>query len=110
MQENRGNTEFLTDPGKFWQRMLSGESKVSSWDLINDDTVQVTYKAAEGFEDQNGTVNVVIAAFTTCYARLHLLRYMDQVESTRPERILYFGKFCVGLLNWTELIIPSIWL
>ncbi|GAV06102.1 hypothetical protein RvY_16134 [Ramazzottius varieornatus] len=77
MPENRGNTEFLTDPGKFWQRVLSGESKVSSWDLINDDTVQVKYKAAEGFEDQNGTVNVVIAAFSTCYTRLHLLRYMD---------------------------------
>ncbi|GAV01658.1 hypothetical protein RvY_12336 [Ramazzottius varieornatus] len=106
MQENRGNTEFLTDPGKFWQRMLSGESKVSSWDLINDDTVQVPYKAAEGFEDQNGTVNVVIAALTTCYARLHLLRYM--VESTRPERILYFDTDSVVFVSRESAVDPPV--
>ena len=92
MQENRANTEFFKDPAKFWQRMLSGESQVTSWDLINENTVQLSYKAAEGFIEQNATVNVVIAAFTTCYARLLLFKYMDQVESSRPGRVLYFGK------------------
>ena len=92
MKENRSNTEFLTDPGTFWQRMLSGEKEVVSWNLVNDDVMQLTSKAAEGFDEQNGTTNVVIAAFTTCYARLLLLKYMDEVESTRPQRILYFGK------------------
>ena len=92
MKENRSNTEFLTDPGTFWQRMLSGEKEVVSWNLVNDDVVQITSKAAESFEEQNGTTNVVIAAFTTCYARLLLLKYMDEVESTRPQRILYFGR------------------
>ncbi|GAU90666.1 hypothetical protein RvY_03052 [Ramazzottius varieornatus] len=97
MQENRGSTEFSTDPGKFWQRLLSGKSKVLPWDLINDETVQVTCEAAKGFEDQNTTVNVFIAAITKCYARLHLLRYMDQVENTRPERILYFVRLYIEL-------------
>ena len=77
--------------------MLSGEKEVMSWNLVNDDVMQITSKAAEGFEEQNGTTNVVVAAFTTCYARLLLLKYMDEVESTRPQRILYFGRslsFC----------------
>ena len=87
--------------------MLSGEKQVISWDLVNDDTVQIISKAADGFEEQNRTVNVVLAAFTTCYARLLLLKYMDEVESTRSHRILYFGEsshypmgfFRVSVLN-----------
>ncbi|GAV04589.1 hypothetical protein RvY_14853 [Ramazzottius varieornatus] len=77
MQENRANTEFFTEPGKFWQRMLSGESTVTSRGLINDNTVQLSYKSADGFAEPNATVNVVVAAFTTCYARLLPLKYMD---------------------------------
>ena len=48
MREDRSNTEFLTDPGTFWQRILSGEKKIMSWDLIDDDTIQSISKAAAG--------------------------------------------------------------
>ena len=67
--------------------------KRTSWDLINENTVQLSYKAAERFIVQNATVHVVIAAFTTCYARLLLLKYMDQVDEycTLVSRMRCYG-------------------
>ena len=53
---------------------------------MNDDTVEVQYKNTEEFAEQNNKVNVVIAAFTTAYARLKLYDLLDLLQ----ERVLYY--------------------
>ena len=93
MKEDRTNTMFIHDVHKFQEMLLSGKHCVKSWDMFNDDVIQIQYKSEEGFEEQNPTVNCVIAAFTTCWARLHLLKFMEEIEEAGPDRILYHGEY-----------------
>ena len=54
--------------------------------MVNDETIEVQYKEKEGFIEQNDKTNIVIAAFTTAYARLKLYELLDQLQ----ERVLYY--------------------
>ncbi|XP_055340393.1 uncharacterized protein LOC129589579 [Paramacrobiotus metropolitanus] len=86
MQDNKLNTMYISEPEKFYDMLLSGKYHVHSWDLFNDDVVQITYTTESNFVDRNPNTNVILAAFTTCWARLHLLNFMEMVEG----RLLYF--------------------
>ena len=48
--------------------------------------VEVHYKEKDEFAEQNDKVNIVIAAFTTAYARLKLYDLLDLLQ----ERVLYY--------------------
>ena len=54
--------------------------------MVNDETVEVHYKSKDEFAEQNDKVNIVIAAFTTAYARLKLYDLLDLLQ----ERVLYY--------------------
>ena len=54
--------------------------------MVNDETVEVHYKENDEFVEQNDKVNIVIAAFTTAYARLKLYDLLDLLQ----ERVLYY--------------------
>ena len=62
MQNNRTNRKFIHDPAEFYDIMLSGRHHVTSFDLSNDNCMQVVYKLEEGFIENNPTINVVLAA------------------------------------------------
>jgi hypothetical protein len=62
MQENRSNKAFIQDPVKFYEMLMNGENIISSWALMNEDTVQLVYKKEESFVESNPTTNVVLAA------------------------------------------------
>ncbi|XP_055342667.1 uncharacterized protein LOC129591156 isoform X2 [Paramacrobiotus metropolitanus] len=86
MQDNKLNTMYISEPEKFYSMLLSGKHHVNSWDLFTEEIVQITYTTEPGFVDRNPNTNVILAAFTTCWARLHLLKFMEMVEG----RLLYF--------------------
>ncbi|XP_055337792.1 uncharacterized protein LOC129587874 [Paramacrobiotus metropolitanus] len=86
MQNNKLTTEYVSDPARFYELLLSGQYHVHSWDLFGEEVLQVMYTKEEGFIEDNPSTNVVLAAFTTCWARLHLLQFMEQVQ----DRLLYF--------------------
>ena len=54
--------------------------------MVNDDTVEVHYTNTEEFAEQDNKTNIVIAAFTTAYARLKLYDLLDLLQ----ERVLYY--------------------
>ena len=62
MQNNRSNRKFIHDPAEFYDLVLSGRHHVTSFDLINEKSMQVVFKLEEGFVDNNPTTNVVLAA------------------------------------------------
>ena len=77
---------MVTEPKQFFEYMYSSEFEVTDARLVNDETVEVHYRNTEEFEEQNNKVNIVIAAFTTAYARLKLYDLLDLLQ----ERILYY--------------------
>ena len=77
---------MVTEPKQFFDLLYSSEYEVIDARLVNDETVEVHYRNNEEFEEQNNKVNIVIAAFTTAYARLKLYDLLDLLQ----ERILYY--------------------
>ena len=85
-RSNLTKTELVTEPKRFFELLNKDEYEVIDARLVNDETVEVYYRNTEEFEEQNNRVNIVIAAFTTAYARLKLYDLLDQLQ----ERILYY--------------------
>ena len=77
---------MVTEPKEFFDYMYSPEFEVTDARLVNDETVEVHYRNVGEFEEQNNKVNIVVAAFTTAYARLKLYDLLDLLQ----ERVLYY--------------------
>ena len=71
---------------RFFQFFYSDEFEVCDARMVNENLVEVQYRNIEEFAEQNNKVNVVIAAFTTAYARLKLYDLLDLLQ----ERVLYY--------------------
>ena len=79
-------TERVTEPKDFYAYLDSDAYVVKDAQLVNDETVEIHYIGKEGFVEENDKVNIVIAAFTTAYARLKLYDLLDLLQ----ERVLYY--------------------
>ena len=63
--------------------------------LISDGAVEIHYEDDKNFVEPNAKTNVVIAAFTTAYARLKLYDVLDLLQ----ERVLYYDTDSVIFLS-----------
>ena len=77
---------MVTEPKEFFHFLDPTKYEVSDARLVNDEMVEVHYKEKDEFAEQNDKVNIVIAAFTTAYARLKLYDLLDLLQ----ERVLYY--------------------
>lgn len=104
MQDNKPTTVHINTISQFHHYLFSGCYDVSSWNLLNDDILQLTYRRRHGFVEPNTNTNVVLAAFTTCWARLHIFQYMKMVE----KRLLYVDTDSI-IFSWnpTDTLPPT---
>ena len=79
-------TKRATEPKELYAYLDSDQYEVKGGQLVNDETFEIQYMEKEGFVEENGKVNIVIAAFTTAYARLKLYDLLDLLQ----ERVLYY--------------------
>ena len=77
---------MIHQPKEFFDLLYSSQFEVSDVRMVNDDMIEVQYRNVGEFAEQNNKVNVVIAAFTTAYARLKLYDLLDLLQ----ERVLYY--------------------
>jgi hypothetical protein len=77
---------MITEPQKYFDLLTSDEFEVTNARIVSDNMVEVQYKSATDFEEPNSKANVVVAAFTTAYARLKLYDLLDMLQ----ERVLYY--------------------
>ena len=85
-RSNLIKTELVTEPKRFFELLDHDEYEVIDARMVNDETVEVHFRNDGEFEEQNNKVNIVIAAFTTAYARLKLYDLLDLLQ----ERVLYY--------------------
>ena len=79
-------TKRVTEPKDLFTYLDSDQYVVKDAQMINDEMVEIQYIEKEGFVEENDKVNIVIAAFTTAYARLKLYDLLDLLQ----ERVLYY--------------------
>ena len=85
-RSNLPKTKEVTEPKDLYTYLDSDRYEVKDAQMINDETVEIQYIDKEGFVEENNKVNIVIAAFTTAYARLKLYDLLDLLQ----ERVLYY--------------------
>ena len=85
-RSNLPKTKEVTEPKDLFTYLDSDQYEVKDAQMINDETVEIQYIEKEGFVEENDKVNIVIAAFTTAYARLKLYDLLDLLQ----ERVLYY--------------------
>jgi hypothetical protein len=88
-------TEQIEDPQVFFDYLTSDEINVLDADLVSDDIIEIRYEYTDNFVKPEAKTNVVIAAFTTAYARLKLYDVLDMLQ----ERVLYYDTDSVIFLS-----------
>ena len=83
---NMVKTEQIRDPQVYFDYLSSDEINVLDANLVSDDMIEIQYEYTDKFIQPNAKTNVVIAAFTTAYARLKLYDVLDMLQ----ERVLYY--------------------
>ena len=78
--------ELISDPQIYFDYLSSDCINVLDVNLVSDHTVELHYEYEKNFVEPNAKTNVVIAAFTTAYARLKLYDVLDLLQ----ERVLYY--------------------
>ena len=79
-------TEQIDDSQDFFDYLMSDEIIVLDGHLVSEGILQIRYELGENFVQADPKTNVVIAAFTTAYARLQLYDEFDM----SAERVLYY--------------------
>ena len=76
MRDNLPQTNFTRTPESFFQIINDGSNIIKDFFIVNNDTVAVVHERDTHLKPMNTSTNVILAAFTTCHGRLHLLDYM----------------------------------
>ena len=71
--------EIHDDPAEVYKLLQSDTVTVDNIRLINEEIVEVTYKEDGAFSKVNPNTNDVVAAFTTCHARLKLYEVLEKL-------------------------------
>ena len=85
-RSNLTKVDMVYEPKRFFELLYADKFEVTDARIVNDNAVEVHYKCVDEFVEPNNKVNVVVAAFTTAYARLKLYDLLDLLQ----ERVLYY--------------------
>ncbi len=77
---------MITEPQRYYDLLTADEFEVSNARIVSDNMVELQYKSVNEFGEPNSKANVIVAAFTTAYARLKLYDLLDLLQ----ERVLYY--------------------
>ena len=78
---DKTHVEEFTDPRDLHAFLASGRHKVSYVSPITDERIEIYYKDHEPTIDVNVNLNIFVACFTTCWARLKLYEELERYSS-----------------------------
>ncbi|XP_041479156.1 uncharacterized protein LOC121426824 isoform X1 [Lytechinus variegatus] len=85
-RNNFCKTKYFTKPEEFYSLVTDPTLTIKSVAFPSDVMAQVQYQSKDDFLEVLPNTNVVVAAFTTCHARLKLYSYIENLG----ENVLYF--------------------
>ena len=85
-RQNKPCTEAVYSPADLYSKLVSPVMEVSHLRFCTDDVLEVVYTMSREAATPSNKVNIFVAAFTTCWARLKLYSYLDILG----DRVLYY--------------------
>ena len=78
-QTNKVQVKEFTEPPDFWQFLNSSQMDIRWVSPLHEERVEVHHRMQEHCKSDSPNLNIFMACFTTCWARLHLYDAMDQL-------------------------------
>ena len=94
-QLNKTQVQTFDDPQAFHTFLTTDTVDVRHVSVINDDMVEVHYQYQDEDIPVSPNLNIFVACFTTCWARLRLYAALEQLQ----ERVLYYDTDSVIFLQ-----------
>ncbi len=85
---NLPQTKVCSEYKDYWEVATDAEKLVTGELMINEDCLLVTWEYKEEEKARQGNTSLAIASFVTSYARIELMKVIDEVEVI-PGRLLY---------------------
>ena len=82
---NMSKTSYVKDPAEYLDMMTRDDLEIQGVNFVNDEMVEVQWQNSEFVESSRRT-NVILAAYTTCQARLKLYELLERLD----RRVLYY--------------------
>lgn len=86
MRQDKEKKVFVKHKNHLLNLMTNPSLEINSFSELSQDALLVSYKMREECTQMQPNVNVVLAAYTTAQARMHLYAYLDKLQ----ERCLYY--------------------
>ena len=86
-------THHPTTPAHLFHLVSNPTYHIHTVRICNPETLEVVHSDPQDNKADNGKINLFVAAFTTCHARLKLYEYLDLLK----EQVLYFDTDSVFL-------------
>ena len=88
-QGNKSQVESISSSQTKLYELLNDDSReLQTLRVMNDEMIEVVYKRVDEEETVQVNINIFVACFTTCWARLKL--YREGLSQLLPQQVLYF--------------------
>lgn len=87
---NMSKSVVCRNYNELWKIVNDDEFVSEGEDMPNDKTIILCYKQKDVEQCNPGNTSVAISSFVTAYARLHLYKWMEMVDTIGHDRLLYF--------------------
>ena len=96
-KQNKPTTVTIARPHVLFDLLNDSTCQVSTLRVCTDDILEAVYTRIDEDAQPSQKTNIFVAAFTTCWARLKLYSYLDQLQ----EQVLYYDTDSV-IYRWRE--------
>ena len=87
-QGNKSQVQSISCPTKLYELLNDDSRELQTLRVMNDEMIEVVYKRVHEEETVQVNINIFVACFTTCWARLKL--YREGLSKLLPQQVLYF--------------------
>ena len=87
-QGNKSQVEAISSPARLHALLTDDCQEIKTLRVMNDEMIELVYKHVEDEEAVQVNINIFVACFTTCWARLKL--YPEGLSQLQPQQVLYF--------------------
>ena len=87
-QSNKSQVEAFTSPSAFHQLLQDDTKQIHNVRIVNEEMIEVVYDNVIDYDPVQVNINIFVACFTTCWARLKL--YREGLDKLQPQQTLYF--------------------
>ena len=85
-QPNKNQVETFTSPSAFYKLLLNEEQQIHSIRIVNEHMIEVVHNCIDEAIPPQVNINIFVACFTTCWARLKLYEALHHLQ----QQVLYF--------------------